>query len=689
MPDYLFSQLTSQSIVTGTDIVQTSGRITIGVAPGRYVSDSVATASFRAAHPRLVVLTNNARNFRALPEAGRIPVELAGAKGDNLIDDGPAIRASLAYSNAIGARGFSCGSAKYRVEGDTALPSAPTMGLTATAAIHDWGGAVISRQNAGRGIVFDPSFTSAIVNLPLAADVIAGTRTVTLTTGGGASLVAGDTVLWQLGELPYDTPETLNWDIAKVTSIAGDVVTLDKPIPTGLTLSTVTGANKRLRKMSVLRDFTLRNVTFDHIGAVHEGVSLYGAQRVRIERVGGRNCSAGLVVAQYCDGLTIDDCWLDTTTVSQPSFGAAFSFAECRNVLLNHPRARGALNLVKVEAGAEATVIGGHFENTLVNASGESLGASIVVLSATGRGSITAHDLTITGYGGYNLAETSNGQPDYTGGILLTGTTRLKHPTSPFNIPLEYLSGTLEMEIGGLRQIYNFQKLRTWKRRFQLRDGQMIFVLGPPGILVRARVYTSEGVTVGNGQQLHSFYVGRNGDNGENIAQGSNGQLVPGQDIAISMYGGTVGGALWNLRANALQILVGTAEGAGLNAANEFVEFEGWIAEQKDINFAVTEAAWRSTGGDRDPMEALFPSYDLPAIAAGGELVIELAIPDMSDRDFIEAVRITGGFGGLTLVSSEALSGKARLVFGNPGTSAIDRTAADLGIEFSRPLIGA
>jgi len=88
-------------------------------------------------------------------------------------------------------------------------------------------------------------------------------------------------------------------------------------------------------------------------------------------------------------------------------------------------------------------------------------------------------------------------------------------------------------------------------------------------------------------------------------------------------------------------------------------------------------------------MEALFPSYDLPAIAAGGELVIELAIPDMSDRDFIEAVRITGGFGGLTLVSSEALSGKARLVFGNPGTSAIDRTAADLGIEFSRPLIGA
>ena len=94
MADFLFNDIVNQNLRTGTDIVQTSGRDAIGVAPWRYASDALATAALQAAHPRFVARSSNARYWRALPEAGRIAVEVGGAKGDGLTDDGPVIRAA-------------------------------------------------------------------------------------------------------------------------------------------------------------------------------------------------------------------------------------------------------------------------------------------------------------------------------------------------------------------------------------------------------------------------------------------------------------------------------------------------------------------------------------------------------------------------------------------------------------------
>ncbi len=691
MADFLFSQFSSQTLRSGTDIIQTSGRDTLGVAPGRYVNDSRATAALFAAHPRFVGQSSNGRHFRALPEAGRIAVELGGAKGDTTTDDGPAIRAAISYAAAISARGVSFSSAGYRMEGvpPSEVITTPTMVLPATSAIHDWGGARISRQSGGRGIIYHPDYAGGIVELPLAADVVAGTRSVTLATGSGIALSIGDLVLWQLGEIPYDTTETFNWDIAKVIAINSDVVTLDKPIPSGLVRSTVTGPNKRLRKMAILRDLVIRDLTLDNIAGIQDGIALYGAQRVHIERVGGRNCGAGVVTGQYCDGLTIDDCWLDGTILSQASFGSAFAFAESRNVLINRPRARNALSLVAAEDDAQITVVAGHFENTLTDAGGNSLGNQVIVINAVGRASITVHDLNVTGYGGYRLTETSNGTAAYDGDVLLTGRTRLRHPDSPFSIPLDRINGVLEMEIGGVREIYNFGKLRRWTRRFALRDGQTSVVLGPKGILVRASVYASPGLSVGSTGQLAFLYLGRNGDNGGNIAGPGNNRVVPGQQTPIPCYGGTVGGALWVLRSSQLQLVVGTNPGTSLNTANEFIEFEGWIADQGETPYAVSEADWRAADYGTEQYEALFTAYDLPAIAAGGELAVELAITDMTRSDYIDAVRMTGGLSGLLVRSSEALDGKARLIFHNPGTAPIDAAAADLAVQFCKPLIGS
>ena len=690
MADILFVQIPGENLRSGTDIVSTSGRDVIGVAPGRYVCDSLARAVLMAAHPRFVARSSNGRYWRALPEAGRIPVELGGAKGDGTTDDGPAVRATFAYAAAIGARGAAFGSARYRVElippAEQVVPgNPPQLVIPGTGAIHDFGGATFTRLGGGRGLSYHPTNLGTIADYPLAADVIAGSREVTLASAAG--LAVGDTVLWQLGEFPYDTAETPNWDFARVEAIAGNVVRLDKPMPQALALGSVTGPNKRLCKLGVLTDHAIRDLTLTG-PANEDGVSIYCGQRLTIERVGGRNLGNGTVVLQYCDGATVADCWHDTSNLDQGSFGAAFALAETRNCLLLRPRAKAALCLLKAEAGAEACVVGGHFENTRVDAQGQPLGAQVVVINAVGRAAVTVHDLTVTGFGGYRLTETSNGSPGYEGTVELGGVTRLRHPTAPFSIPLGAITGTLDLTIGGAREVYSFHRLRHWRRRFTLRDGEFVYAYGPAGLLVRARAYASPGVTLGAGQQLTGLYVGRLSDNGTNIADGPGKQLEPGEDVTIHCYGGTLGGPQWTWRHEPLALLCTTAAAAGLDAANEFLEFEGWFAQQADTATALPEEAFRNGGSGRDPLEAVFAAYDLPAVAAGATVTLDLAIPDMSAGDFIDAVRISGGFAPLELRGAEARDGTARLTLANPTATALDRAPADLAIAFFRPLAG-
>lgn len=693
MADILFAQIAGENLRTGTDIIQTSGRNAIGIAPARYVSDALATSASFAAHPRFVARSSNGRYWRALPEAGRIAVEVGGAKGDGTTDDGPAIRATFAYAAAIGARGASFGSASYRAEfippsEVSGLGNPPIQLIASIGSIADYDGAQLTRQGSGRGLTYHPELQGTVVNLPLAADVTSGSREVTLQPGGGASLVPGDTVQWQLGEFPYDPPECPNWDFARVEAVTGDVVRLDKPIPDGLVLANVTGPNKRLRKLAVLRDHVISGLTLGG-GTIEEGISLYCAQRVTLSRVGGRNIGAGTVVAQYCDGLTLEDCWQDGSPLTQPSFGAAFSFAETRNCLLLRPRARRTLSLVKAEAGAEVAVVGGMFENTLVDAQGQPMGGAVVVINASGRASVTVHDLTVTGFGGYRLVETSNGVAGYNGLVQLTGTTRLRHSSAPYSIALDAIAGMLDLTVAGLREVYDFTRLRRWKRRFVLRDGEYFYGFGPAGLLVRARAYTTPGVTVGDGQQLTGLWLGRVGDNGANIARGPSGELEPGKDVAVRCYGGLVAGGQWTLRNQQLALLCVTAPNAGLDAANEFVEFEGWFAEQADLDVTISEAAFRAGDGDRDPFEAVFPDYDLPALAAGASTALDLAIADMTASDFIASVRIAEGFAPLELRGAEARDGAVRLILGNPTGGAVDRAPADLAVAFFRPSVGA
>lgn len=115
MPDFLFSEFSSQNINANTALVLTSGRTAKGIAPGTYVADAAADAALFAAHPRFVARSANGRYFRALPIAGALEVELGGASGDGVTNDQPALQAAIAYAEACGIRRLRFVARQYRL----------------------------------------------------------------------------------------------------------------------------------------------------------------------------------------------------------------------------------------------------------------------------------------------------------------------------------------------------------------------------------------------------------------------------------------------------------------------------------------------------------------------------------------------------------------------------------------------
>lgn len=208
-------------------------------------------------------------------------------------------------------------------------------------------------------------------------------------------------------------------------------------------------------------------------------------------------------------------------------------------------------------------------------------------------------------------------------------------------------------------------------------------------IIVKARAYVSPGVTVGPAGQVYGFTLGREGDNGSNIAAGAFGGVTPGTDNWLDIVGGAVGGTRWTKHNLPLLVNVGVAAGAGLDSANEFIEIEAWLAEPDGIDQSLSEANWRGSGGERETYEARFASYDLPSIAAGGAFTVDFAVPDMAAGDFINGITLGNGLASLSIRSAEAIAGAARIIFANPATSAIDRGAIPIAISYSKPLLGS
>lgn len=99
----LFADLAHRSPAVDITRIESAGHHASGAGAGTYIADALADDALASAHPRFVVRTANGRLFRLLPEAGSVAVEQGGALGDGTADDQPAIQATIAYAEAVGA----------------------------------------------------------------------------------------------------------------------------------------------------------------------------------------------------------------------------------------------------------------------------------------------------------------------------------------------------------------------------------------------------------------------------------------------------------------------------------------------------------------------------------------------------------------------------------------------------------
>jgi hypothetical protein len=690
-----FSSAPGTTVPTGTNTVFIEDR------KACYTTDG-ATAAIVAAHPAAAFTSANGRHFRLFPTNGTIHGEQLGMIGDGTTDDRLAFKATIAYAVEIGAKvvlspkTYALGTipaAEYNYN----IGPQPSIVLPHNCPEIDFQGATIRLFQAGRGIIASNAlYPNTTVTSAVAADVAAGSYAITLATGEGVNWSAGDVGFWQLGEIPYDKPETTNWGAFTVLSVAGDVVTLDRPVPDPFTLASVTTGKKRLVKVESLTPLTIGNVYIDGtlsatLGA-ESGLNVGYRTNVTLNNVGGRFCGAGVIVAQYIEGMTINGSYADGVNTTQASYGRHFSFAECRGVQVNGGRARAMKGGIFAEADAEIRVDGYQFDNTWPGDGTAPAANTVVVLAALGRATISARNLLVTGMGGCNVALVSNGQAGWEGSIELDGETRIRTSADPFALPVTKMAGILEYSVAGVRQRYNLDRARRWVRRFRLKESMSgVASFGPPGMVVAARVYVSPGASVGAGNDLTALYFGKTSNNGSNFAgTGVSGIVAAsGSMVELPIYAGAVNGTLWTYRNENQKIILSTATAPGLDAKDEFVLVEvDYVVEEGAKSYAYAEAYLRAEGDDYEFCEALVRGVDLASIAAGATGTVTLTIPDMTSNDIFVGFGIAGGYGGLELAGFEPQAGQGVATFYNRTGSAIDLTARDIRVVFAKGQVG-
>ncbi|MGN6497097.1 MAG: hypothetical protein ACTHK5_07125 [Tsuneonella sp.] len=534
----------------------------------------------------------------------------------------------------------------------------------------------------------------------LAADVTAGDTTLTLEPGEGAKWSAGDQVIWRFGSIPYDAPEPIEWGMGIVTAVAGDEVTLDRPVPTSFAISSVadkpfvlpsgeTWYNKALHKWPLFEDLTIT----DLIGSAYrhpdgdcwteQFISIRGGRRIRLSGCGSRRVGIGFTL-QYVTAAAIEDCWSEDGATFPGSHSKCINLAETRDVEIRNVSGKGLKMYLFAEADSQARVIGGSFENTGKYDGTGSYGADCIVFSALSRSCVSVRDFTVTGLGGYVLSATDIGVPDYEGSVEFDGSLTLIHPDEPYALQPGQITGLLDYRIAGERELWDFRALRVWRRRIYLRDGLLQNLRGPRGILVRMRVYASPGLTFGDSGKLKGLYVGRESDVGSNVAA----SLVAGADATIDFLGGLVAGPLWTARNEQLKLLVNAAAAAGLNAADAYLDVECEFA----VDRRAGSAAWsadsdaRNSGPGEGLREALFTAYDIPSIPANGVITVDFPVAAVLNGDIVEGFDYTGNLASISIRHMESITGAVRVIFANTTAAAYKLPASDIRITWRKSL---
>lgn len=444
----------------------------------------------------------------------------------------------------------------------------------------------------GRGVTLTPTeackvFQGSLSAWPgstptvnVTADMAAGARVFPVASA--STFAVGENVLWHLGELSFDKPETDNWGFGKVVSVdtvsSPNTVTLDAPIRKAFTVASVTTGNKLLRRLPDAQPLTVRDI---HIAGAEGLVTEYGLmcryrKNVRVERLTGDWISTGIVMLQNVDGAVISECGVDSYNDVAGGDACAFACAETWNTHFQNCWAKNIPYGIKAEAGAQLTADGFRYENTYT---GGAVPRNTVYL-INGRARLTASNTMVTGAGGAELVNASNGISGWGGDVTLRD-TYIYTDGEMYSMPLWKMNGALIYDIAGSNEIYNLDEPVIWRTRVAYSAAGTFAVYGPPGLLVSMQVYASPALTLGTGNILEKFQVGRSGANGSDLVAGLDGEaLAAGEWSRYRFYGGVIDGT-WSRRAQQVQ-LRSVVTGSPV-AADHYVDVVMTIVPEKTV----------------------------------------------------------------------------------------------------------
>ncbi len=117
----LFVDLHRRTVSSDLSCIDSCGFAGNGRGAARYVADERCTPDLLERHPRFAFRTANGRIFRLLSDTGSIAVEQGGAVGSGLqhagiVDDRPAVQATIDYAEAVGASEVRFEQARYRID---------------------------------------------------------------------------------------------------------------------------------------------------------------------------------------------------------------------------------------------------------------------------------------------------------------------------------------------------------------------------------------------------------------------------------------------------------------------------------------------------------------------------------------------------------------------------------------------
>ena len=226
-----------------------------------------------------------------------------GAKGDGATNDTSAFNKTVSLVHAAGGGNVVVPPGNYvvkrRVVGSRSAsillkPGVSLIGLNAT---------LILQENC----TFIGGASTLAASTAITANVAYGDTTITVSDP--SIFAVGDTIGIRVGNNAWDSVETKYFDMVKVVSKAGSVITIDRPIMTSMTVASTATANKIAYKMTdiieniTISGFTLINDTANG-GNAEAGVYLTYARNITAENIKAKNPGAGALLCAYCYEIT-------------------------------------------------------------------------------------------------------------------------------------------------------------------------------------------------------------------------------------------------------------------------------------------------------------------------------------------------------------------------------------------------